>query len=44
MLKVSDIVSPNYPNILLYSLFYLLGGLGFALLGCNVFWDFSGTQ
>jgi len=33
ILKMSNIVSPKYPNIILYSFFYLLGSFGFALLG-----------
>ena len=33
IVKMSNIVSPVFPSVLLYSGFYILGGLGFALLG-----------
>ena len=33
ILKMSNIVSPVFPNVITYSIFYILGGLGFALLG-----------
>jgi len=33
LLKMSNIVSPVFPNVITYSIFYILGGLGFALLG-----------
>ena len=31
--KISQIQSPDYPNVYLYQLFNILGGVGFALLG-----------
>ena len=33
LIKISNIVAPKFPNVLIYSLFYILGGLCFALLG-----------
>lgn len=33
ILKSSHLISPIFPNVLLYSISYLLGGIGFALLG-----------
>ena len=33
LLKISNIRAPTFPNIFMYSFCYLLGGLGFALLG-----------
>ena len=33
LVKISNITSPKYPSIALYTIFYILGGLGFAILG-----------